>query len=300
MASVNFQKIHLAVEMRKLLRHCDKDKRLEDEHSNKHINKDMTYLNQQQFSYEEACKRYDDRIGELDRKPKANRRKDRVTAFGLDVPVPLGFDRLTPQQKDAWYQMALDECVIFAGGADNLVGWYIHEDEKHDYKHYKTGEAKTSREHIHVYVIPEHDGSLNGKWFSSKKRMKEIDRRIHQRSAKEFGLKFMDGSKGKSNEEVEDLKRMSDLQEQLQVLSKVRDDLQEDIDRMQQEQVNFYLERFRDKVKDFPAIRLSPEERLERVRQIPRRLKSVAERGHEQFFDDIQQNHGNMEIQMEN
>lgn len=111
MASVDFLKIHLAVEMKKLLRHCDKDKRLEDNHRNKQIDKDRTHLNQQQFSYEEACKRYDDRIAELDRKPNANKRKDRVTAFGLEIPVPLGFDRLTSQQKDAWYQMVLDECV---------------------------------------------------------------------------------------------------------------------------------------------------------------------------------------------
>lgn len=300
MASVDFMKLHSAVEVKRMLRHCDSDKRLEDNHSNKNINKDRTHLNRQQFGYEEASRRYDDRIAELDRNPKANRKSNRVTAFGLEIPVPLGFDTLDSQQKTAWYQMALDECVSFAGGAQNLIGWYTHEDEKHDYMHSKTGEQKTSREHLHVFVVPEMDGKLGAYKFSSASRMKKINKAIHQRSVKEFGLKFMDGSKGKSNEEVEDLKRMSDLQEQLQVLSKVRDDLQEDIDRMQQEQVNFYLERFRDKVKDFPAIRLSPEERLERVRQIPRRLKSVAERGHEQFFDEIQQNHGNMEIQMEN
>lgn len=65
--------------------------------------------------------------------------------------------------------------------------------------------------------------------------MKEIDRRIHQRSAKEFGLKFMDGSKNKSKEEVEELKRISELQEQVQALSKERDDLQAEVDRKQEE-----------------------------------------------------------------
>lgn len=96
---------------------------------------------------------------------------------------------------------------------------------------------------MHVYVVPEHEGSLNGKWFSGRRRIKEIDSRIHQRSAKEFGLKFMDGSKGKSNEEVEDLKRRSALREEI-------DRLQEERDALLQEQADIFLERFRDKVKE--------------------------------------------------
>ena len=39
---------------------------------------------------------------------------------------------------------------------------------------------KESREHLHFYVIPEIDGQLNGKNFSSKKRMIELNKKLEK------------------------------------------------------------------------------------------------------------------------
>ena len=68
--------------MKALLRHCDKNERLKVEHSNEDINKEMTWKNAQFCgSYEEVCNYFDDILRELDSKPKANTRYDRVVAM---------------------------------------------------------------------------------------------------------------------------------------------------------------------------------------------------------------------------
>lgn len=68
---------------------------------------------------------------------------------------------------------------------------------------------------------------------------------------------------------------------------------------MHEEQVNFYLDRFRDRVKDVGKADFSGIF-TKSVKELPTSLKNVAEREHEQFFKDIQQNHGNMDFQLQN
>ena len=89
MASVNYKKLKLPQEVKAMLYHCDKEKRLEANHSNIDIDKSATPGNMQgNMDYYAACKRYDDRIADLDAKHGANKRKDRVTCFGMNIPAP--------------------------------------------------------------------------------------------------------------------------------------------------------------------------------------------------------------------
>ena len=62
MSSLNFKKLK-QMDLKPLLRHCDKYMRPKADHSNIHINKEMTNKNMQlKRSYSETCKLFDVRI----------------------------------------------------------------------------------------------------------------------------------------------------------------------------------------------------------------------------------------------
>ncbi len=206
MASVNFEKLKAAQQVKAMFRHCDEEKRLETNHSNIDINKSATPNNLQgNLDYNAACKRYDDRIAFLDSQPGANRRKDRVTCFGLNVPAPKD---LKPEDERAFFMEVL-EIIKNQYGEDNIIQYYVHQDEKHKYINAETGEQCMSRSHMQCYVVPEHNNKLNGKWFSSKSNMIKINNAIHSMAQEQFGVMFMDGSKKKSRKTVEQLKSES-------------------------------------------------------------------------------------------
>lgn len=207
MASVDYQKLKGPQEVKAMLRHCDTDEREQATHSNKDINKDLTKYNAQgQGTYQEICDKYDRRIGWLDMCQGANLRKDRVTCFGLEVPVPAG---LTDERLQARWMGRVVRCIGDQYGDENVLQYFGHWDEVHEYTDAETGAKRESRPHLHAYVIPEHDGKLNGKWFSSAANMRKLNQAIQDMTQKEFGLDFMDGSKKKSRKEVETLKNES-------------------------------------------------------------------------------------------
>lgn len=206
MASVNFEKLKAAQQVKAMFRHCDEEKRLNTNHSNIDINKSATPNNMQgNLDYDAACKRYDDRIAYLDSQPGANKRKDRVTCFGLNVPAPRD---LKPEDERAFFMSVL-EIIKNQYGEDNIIQYYMHQDEKHEYINSETGEQCMSRAHMQCYVVPEHKGKLNGKWFSSKSNMIKINNAIHKMAQEQFNVMFMDGSKKKSRKTVEQLKSES-------------------------------------------------------------------------------------------
>ena len=209
MASVDFQKLKTPQEVKAMLRHCDMDERVTHNHSNKQINKSETYKNAQINSYADACKIYDERIKNLDSQPGANKRSDRVTCFGLEIPFPKD---LKDEDGRTW-TVEVIKLIEKQYGKQNIVAAYLHNDEVHDYKDAETGKQRTSRPHVHVYVIPEIDGKLNGKAFSSKSNMQKLNRDIHNMTKIDYNLDFMDGTKRKSRKEVETLKEASRIQE---------------------------------------------------------------------------------------
>ena len=201
MASVNYMKLKSQTEVARLIRHCDKTTRAQDTHSNPHIDKEMTQHNGQMRSRggcEDALQYYTNRIAQLDNTTNRNHRKDRVTAFSLEVPAPEGMSITT-------FSGIVLGCIGTMYGKDNIIQAYAHRDEVHQYIDH--GQIRTSREHLHVLVIPEINGQLNGKAFSSRTRMRQLNKSIDQ-ACRNKGYIFLTGTTPR-RQTVEELKRAS-------------------------------------------------------------------------------------------
>ena len=224
MASVNFQKCKGGASTKAIIRHCDKEKRKITSHSNESIDISKTDKNitfplrfkrpdgtsyEKVLGYEETCARYDKKIKALDENGNTNKRKDRVTCFALCVPAPEGLKE--EDFEEFFFQV--NEILKHKYGYQNLINSYVHVDEVHGYKDAETGLERTSRAHGHFFYIPEREGQLNGKWFSSRSNMNDVNKQIDLMSKKLFGIRFMDGSQKKSRKSVEKLKNESLAQE---------------------------------------------------------------------------------------
>ena len=207
MASVNFEKIKSIAEIKAKIRHCDREEREKHEHKNKQINKNLTHKNIDLFdndNYEKACSRFDKRLADLDNTTNTNKRKDRVNCFGLSIPLP---QALSPEHERLFYSNTY-QIICNQYGKDNIIAGYIHYDEVHDYIDASTNRIERSRPHFHLYVIPERNGILNGKWFSSKANMTKLNKSIDEMCQQEFHICFMTRTK-KRGQSVEDLKEAS-------------------------------------------------------------------------------------------
>lgn len=223
MASVNFEKCKDARSTKARIRHCCKASRIYAKHTNKHINKSLTKYNWDYVNadtsivyepYEAAKDIYDTRIDYLDGTTNTNHKPDRVTCFGLEIPAPAGID--CDLEKASKWSHDVVELIIRKYGEENVVSAHFHADEKHKYKvKDEDGKIKTieSRYHMHVYVIPEINGKLNGKQFSSRKNMIKLNNEIEKMTLEKYGCRFMDGTKRKSRKTVEELKNQSDMLE---------------------------------------------------------------------------------------
>lgn len=210
MASVSFKKLKSSQQVKALLRHCDREKRLETKvHSNEHIDKSLTGHNRQLYDYGESCRFYDSRIAELDATTNKNKRKDRVTCFALEIPFPDGLSERSDDEQLRWENRIVN-LMLNTYGCTNIMNVYTHVDEVHEYIDSRTNTKNESRKHMHVFVIPEIDGQLNGKAFSAARKMRNINNTIQEITQKEFQLDFMDGSQRKSRDSVESLKNKSE------------------------------------------------------------------------------------------
>lgn len=204
MASIHYGKIKTAGQVKAWLRHCETEQRKTREHRNEDIDKARTNenINFMGLSYSESCEKYDKRIKELDSTTNTNRRKDRVTCFGLIISMPEG---LTREEEKELMEVSI-QLFEKKYGKENIVGAYGHWDEIHDYC--KGDSFKSSRAHVHLFVVPEVRGVLRGKEFSSKKAMKEMNRAVDRKCYSMFGKHFLTGEKA-GKKSVEDLKRGS-------------------------------------------------------------------------------------------
>lgn len=235
MASVNFQKFKSAGDAKAQFRHSDKEERLRHQHANKQIDKSKSHINlQYKRDYAKTCEFYDKRIAELDKNGNSNRRKDRVTLMGIEVPVP---EHLDVSDYGKWFS-SVNHILQKRYGEKNIVNAYIHFDEQHDYLDSETGQMRTSRVHAHFYVIPEVDGSLNAKTLMTRKNFISLDNEIEKMSVMEFGCRFMTGSKKKSGKTVEQLKaesRVAEAEKRAAALERMTDRQQTDLGRRQRE-----------------------------------------------------------------
>lgn len=229
MSSLNLAKIKQH-ELKALLRHCDKNERLKVEHSNEDINKEMTWKNAQFCgSYEEVCNYFDDILRELDSKPKANTRYDRVVAYAIEGTLPEpDEEKDTQKQRDAW--IAGIEKVIKREYPEMVVlAKYIHYDEVHEYINPENGERVFSRPHVHMYVMPVIEGRLNGKkFFQHKTSLIQLHRQIDDLTRSIYGFSYGNGTKKKSFDSVEHLKyesKKAELEKRRAALVEMEKDL---------------------------------------------------------------------------
>jgi hypothetical protein len=214
MASVNFMKLKGAASVAAILRHCAKDTREKSNHKNKDIDQTRTRDNTDAGTYQQMYDRFRLRIKELDATTNKNKRRDRVLCFALETPVPEGLkDR---KDEENWCGDVILQ-FINRFGKDNLVGFAIHRDERHEYTT-ADGEKKMSRTHLHCFVVPEINGQLNGKQFSSKKAMIDINREIDRMTKEKYHLAYMTHETAR-HQRVEKLKKQS-LEKELDQLKK--------------------------------------------------------------------------------
>lgn len=207
---MNFKKLKGGTSAKAVIRHCATDEREKRVHSNGDIDKNLTCQNVTYLDdYSGTCKRYDERLKEVEKTNK-NKRKDRVTCFGLETAVPDGIT--DPVACKEWGTRVM-QIISNMYGAENVVGGFMHFDEVHDYRDAENGSKRTSRVHLHTFVIPERDGQLNGKWFSSRANMVKMNRAVETMTREQYGVPYMTGSGKKSTKSVEKLKVESAEQE---------------------------------------------------------------------------------------
>ncbi len=206
MASVNFMKLKSAGEVKAMLRHSDTEERLKHDHSNRDINIELTKnnVNYTTSNYEKSCKRFDERIKLLDSTTNTNKRKDRVLAFALEVPAP---EKMDAKMSKKFFSDVL-HIMNEQYGMQNMLGAYAHYDEIHVY--FDHGELKESRPHLHCFFVAEHNGQLNGKWFSSRKNMIELNKAIDHMCREKYDMRFMTNEEPR-HRTVEELKAHSEM-----------------------------------------------------------------------------------------
>lgn len=215
MASVDYKKIHGPTASKRVLRHIYSETRVRDNHSNEDIDKQYTDQNSVIYdkipTYEAACALYDSTFTVLDSKPKANRRKDRVTAFGLNIPIP---PAITEQGKAAEDDFARDCTAALQQQYSEsvLLCSVLHRDEVHDYLDAESGAKRRSRPHLHLVFIPIQKGRLYGKGFSHRTEMHIANRHVEE-IAGAYGTFFMTGEKRKSRRSMAELKALSTVRQ---------------------------------------------------------------------------------------
>lgn len=190
MASVDYMKVKTRAHLYNLIDHCSTETRLTGRHRNKHIDLTQTEAqNDQTCDAETARERFRRRIAELDSTTNRNKRKDRVEAFGLNIKPP---DGIPLERQELWLE---DVYELLEGrlGADNVIAAYIHGDEIHEYRDARTGLKRMSRMELHMYVIPEVKGQLNGRKFSGPASMRATNKAIDKMTLERYGVSFLSG-----------------------------------------------------------------------------------------------------------
>lgn len=244
MASLKFEggKCHGGMEAKAMMRHSDiaPESRKKAAKGNPHIVLNKSHLNKSilGLTYEQQCKRYDNRIALLDATTNKNKRKDRVTYQAVEVAVPEDL----PRNRYNKFFINVAQILIDEVGIDNFICGDIHYDEEHDYIDAETKELVKSRVHAHFGIVPEFKGQLNAQKLYSRATMRRLNKKIEEMTQREFGCRFMTGEKKKSKQTVDELKNESARL----MAEKEKQQLQADNQRLQQENVmleNFLIEK---------------------------------------------------------
>lgn len=214
MASLNITKMKAGT-LSGLKVHLDVTDRLSHQHSNQHINRELTHDN---FcincsSFEDGLKKIKQFIKNTDTMlPPKRIKKNRVTMAGIEFKIP---PEITAQGCDREFSQ---KCIDYLSQRLNVpvaIG-FGHVDERHTYIDPLTHEQKTSMNHVHCYVpayTAEH--GINGKHFFGIQNLNyaELNREFDSYVQREFGIQYMN-----SNEylglSVDTLKKISEKTEE--------------------------------------------------------------------------------------
>ena len=204
--------------------HFDDFERSKREHSNRHINKDLSHLNFciDSDTWDDAVAKMIRRTEEVDRLyPPRRKIDDRITCCFIEFHCPQSIEDMG-REKEFFEKLYEVEKEFF--GAENVHGGFVHRDEKHEYID-KTGEIKESLYHMHTLVsayveweepvtknIKQTEGKnkgkykkvptgeirerkgINGKAFETKARMKAFNKCIDDMCLREFGVRYNTGA----------------------------------------------------------------------------------------------------------
>lgn len=253
MASVQFDggKCHGAGEAKAMMRHACADERVRHNHSNKDIDINKTADNTDLYglTYDQMCAEYDSRMEHFVKVNKeeleagltrCHIRKDAVTLFDAIITVPKDLPR---EREDEWFA-DVESIINSHYGGQVVLDIKVHRDELHEYFDPDTKQSTMSRTHGHCFMIPTLDGDhLNGKQFSSKKNMQELNREIDAITREVYHARFLTGQKAKDRgfQSVEQLKAASEAAR----LERQAQQAQDNLDEIRREQAR--AERARDK-----------------------------------------------------
>lgn len=187
-------------------RHNDKDRRMEGQHTNPHIDKSKTKDNftYRGLSYKEMCDVFDRLLSSVDVGRESTGKNARVLMQSVILYPPRG---LTRAQEIEWFMEAGK--VLEDRYGENLIEIQFDMDEEHEYIDPQTKEKVISRNHGHARLFPNVGGKLNGKAFSSRAEIKALNNALDVMSVQKFGVHMMDGTGKKSKGTVEQLKAAS-------------------------------------------------------------------------------------------
>lgn len=225
-------------EAKAMFMHNDKEQRKLHTHTNPHVgaSPDDFNFNYHGLDYKGMCDAFDARLSEVDfgRQSRGKNARTLMQSIIVYAPLELTNDDLI----SAWYHdvgALLDERY-----GENFIEMSVHFDEVHTYTEPITQKKLKSRVHAHCNIIPEVKGKLNGKLFSSRKEINELNEVIEEMTMGKYHVHFLDGSKKKGGKSVEELKAESDKASSVltyaqEEAERVRQQAQQEAERMRQQ-----------------------------------------------------------------
>ena len=238
MASINWQKQTMQ-KAGAMKRHHGQKERLNNNHSNKDIDKSLTSQNYYIgcSDYSDAYKKMRERVAAVDKKyPPERVTKDRKVCCSLEAPCPAEISAKGEDEERRFFE-ELHKLYVEFFGEENVHGTCVHKDEVHKYTDSKTKEERESLSHGHSLVscyaewtqVKKNGESIerkgiNGKNFQTKARLSELNAAVCKMVKREFGVEYNTGEEAR-HKKVEILKAETELAEVQVKLDQTKDEL---------------------------------------------------------------------------
>lgn len=230
MSSVNWQKIRSAPEVVAKVKHNDIEQRLQANHSNADINKDLTSqnLSLDGRSLRDKIDTYNQLVNQS-KKTMVRVRSNAITCIGLNVKIPEDLTYAPRELQEDWIYNAYDVIRDYIG-ENRIFSATADFDEVHAYVDPETHETVLSRPELDVKFVPSdpETGHLNAAGWQTRAKMREINNAIEQMSMEQYNIRFMTGKSAKRTD-VDVLKKQS-IEAEAKLLEAKRKENLKDLD----------------------------------------------------------------------